>query len=86
MREVLQRVRAKLAECVCDLMEQEELWDSDLETAARLMIICGRLSKEQQRQNQLDAIDDVLQWKGTGKGRVETIKELKGDSNGSGSI
>ena len=77
--DTLKNVRAKLATCVCELLSQSEFWHADFEVAKQLMELCGKLGTAQQRQNQLDAIDVVLHWKGTGKGRVETILELLDD-------
>ena len=74
--QTLKNVRASLASCAYELISQPEMFHTDLELAARLLVMCGKLNTEQQRQNQLDAIDEILQWRGTGKGRVGAIREL----------
>ena len=79
-QERLETARKSLANAVQLLLGGESPTGpnmSDLTVAGELVGIIQRLAPEEQVSAQLRKVDDELGWKGTDRGRIETIKRLK---------
>jgi len=78
-QETLETVRRNLGQCAADLVCIKSLtspYAVDINAAISLLEIARTLGPEESAEHQLAIADAELKWEGSGKGRIECIKQL----------